>query len=124
MSLAASLDYIHHEIRWILRLKRLVLASACLLLGAAVQANDASIFKDADLALGDRLIAEHRCSQCHAQKAGGDGSAIYRPMGRINNAGLLRSMVEQCSVTLNLQLFPEEVTAIAAALNRDHYLFK
>ena len=124
MSLAASLDYIRHEIRWILRLTRLGLASACLLLGAAVQANDASIFRDADLALGDRLIAEHRCSQCHAQKAGGDGSAIYRPMGRINNAGLLRSMVEQCSVTLNLQLFPEEVTAIAAALNRDHYRFK
>ncbi len=124
MSLAASLDFVRHGTRWVAPIRRLGLASAGMLLGAAVQANDASIFRDADLALGERLIAEHRCSQCHAQKAGGDGSLIYRPMGRINNAGLLRSMVEQCSVTLNLQLFPEEVTAIAAVLNRDHYRFK
>jgi hypothetical protein len=33
-------------------------------------------------------------------------------------------MVEQCSLQLNLQLFPEEVDAIAAVLNRDHYKFK
>jgi hypothetical protein len=32
--------------------------------------------------------------------------------------------VENCSTRLNLQLFPEEVTAIAAVLNRDHYRFK
>jgi hypothetical protein len=25
---------------------------------------------------------------------------------------------------LNLQMFPEEVTAVAAVLNRDHYKFK
>jgi hypothetical protein len=33
-------------------------------------------------------------------------------------------MVQQCSTQLNLQLFPEEVDAIAAVLNRDHYKFK
>jgi hypothetical protein len=33
-------------------------------------------------------------------------------------------MVEQCNATLNLQMFPEEVTAVAAVLNRDHYKFK
>jgi hypothetical protein len=79
------------------------------------------IFRDADLALGERLIAEHRCSECHARKVGGDGSAIYRPRGRINAPGLLRGMVEQCNTELNLALFPEEVTAVAAVLNRDHY---
>jgi hypothetical protein len=87
-------------------------------------AHSADIFKDADLALGERLIAENRCSQCHAQKVGGDGSSIYKPMGRINNAGLLRGMVEQCNASLNMQMFPEEVTAVAAVLNRDHYKFK
>ena len=46
------------------------------------------------------------------------------PQGRINTAGYLRGMVEQCNSELNLQLFPEEVTAIAAVLNRDHYRFK
>ena len=83
-----------------------------------------AIYKDADLKLGEQLIAQNKCSQCHTTKVGGDGSAIYKPAGRINNAGLLRGMVEQCNSTLNLQMFPEEVTAVAAVLNRDHYRFK
>lgn len=81
----------------------------------------APIFRDADMALGERLIKEHRCSECHAKKFGGDGSAVYRPKGRISTAGLLRGMVEQCNTELNLGLFPEEVTAVAAVLNREHY---
>ena len=35
--------------------------------------------------------------------------------------GTLRGMVEQCNTELNLDLFPEEVSAIAAVLHRDHY---
>jgi hypothetical protein len=81
-------------------------------------------FQGADLALGQRLIVEHACAQCHARKVGGDGSAIYRPAGRINSAAKLRSMVEICSTELKLQLFPEELEAIAAVLNRDHYRFE
>ncbi len=80
-----------------------------------------AIFRDADLVLGQRLLVEHRCAECHIKKVGGDGRAIYRPLGRINNPGLLRGMVEQCNTELNLALFPEEVTAVAAVLNRDHY---
>lgn len=82
------------------------------------------LFHDADLKLGEKLIAESKCSACHQQKVGGDGSAIYRPAGRINAPGALRGMVEQCNTELNLGLFPEEVTSIAAVLNRDHYRFK
>jgi len=51
-------------------------------------------------------------------------SAIYRPLGRINTAGFLRGMVEQCSTELNLGLFPEEVSAMAAVLNQNFYRFK
>jgi hypothetical protein len=83
-----------------------------------------SIYRDADLVLGQKLIHDNRCSACHVQKVGGDGSAIYRPKGRVNTAGLLRGMVEQCNTELNLGLFPEEVTAVAAVLNRDHYRFR
>lgn len=83
-----------------------------------------AIYKGADLQLGERLIAENKCSACHQKKVGGDGSAIYRPAGRVNNPGALRGMVEQCNTEMNLALFPEEVTAIAAVLNRDHYRFK
>ena len=80
-------------------------------------------YPDADLALGEKLIRDNRCSACHAGKVGGDGSAIYRPKGRINSPGALRGMVDYCSTELNLGLFPEEVTAVAAVLQRDHYRF-
>lgn len=104
--------------------------SAWLVLAAAVLAGSpawpqaaARLFDGADLALGERLLREHRCAECHVRKAGGDGSAIYRPQGRINAPGALRGMVELCNLELNLALFPDEVTAISAVLNRDHYRF-
>jgi cytochrome c peroxidase len=106
-----------------------VLAVTALLLTAAaawplgVAAQIPEIFKDADIPLGEKLLKEHACSTCHARKVGGDGSAIYRPAGRINTPGALRGMVDLCSTELNLGLFPEEVTAVAAVLQRDHYRF-
>ena len=84
----------------------------------------AVLYKDADLPLGEKLLREHRCAECHSRKVGGDGSVIFRPLGRINTPGLLRGMVEQCNSELNLSLFPDEVTSISAVLNRDHYRFK
>jgi hypothetical protein len=102
----------------------LLLGSAALLGTAPAAAQGAEIFQGADLALGQKLIAENKCTQCHISKVGGDGSAMYKPAGKINTAGLLRGMVEMCNTTMNLGLFPEEVTAVAAVLNRDHYKFK
>ena len=32
-------------------------------------------------------------------------------------------MVDYCNSQLNLGMFPEEVTAVAAVLNKRHYLF-
>ena len=87
-------------------------------------AQGAKIFDGADVSLGRELIAANRCVACHQQKVGGDGSAIYRPAGRINTAGLLRGMVEQCNTELNLSLFPDEVNAIAAVLNQSYYRFR
>lgn len=102
----------------------LVLSVASLLSSAALAADTPAIFADADLALGAKLITEHKCMACHAGKVGGDGSAIYKPQGRINTPGALRGMVDFCSTELKLGLFPEEVTAVAAVLQRDHYRFK
>lgn len=82
------------------------------------------LYEGADLKMGEKFIEEHKCTACHKAKVGGDGSAIYKPAGRINNLGALRGMVEQCNTELNLGLFPEEVNSIAAVLNRDHYKFK
>jgi hypothetical protein len=83
-----------------------------------------AIFDGADLVLGRQLIDEHACDECHARHASGDGSAIYRPTGRISTPGSLRGMVEYCNTQLNLGMFPEEVTAVAAVLQRDFYRFK
>jgi hypothetical protein len=103
------------------------LALAALAAFAAMPASAqgaAALYKDADLPLGEKLIRENRCTECHKGKVGGDGSAIFRPLGRISSPGLLRGMVEQCNTELNLSLFPEEVTSISAVLNRDYYHFK
>jgi len=92
----------------------LVLTSA----GAQVPA----LFQGADLKLGEKLIAEASVSlatnkrwwrwQCHLQA----GGTHQRARG-------FACMVEQCNTELNLGLFPEEVTSVAAVLNRDHYRF-
>ena len=106
-------------------MKRLLALLLLAALHAAVPAlaQEAKIFDGADIGLGEELIATHQCAACHQKKVGGDGSAIYRPKGRIGTAGMLRGMVEQCNTELGLRLFPDEVTAIAAALNRSHYKF-
>jgi len=112
--------------------RRQVAASAWFLAAAAAlpaaaqqppQPPALATYADADLALGEKLYREHRCAECHARRVGGDGSAIYRPQGRINTLGALRGMVDYCSTELNLGLFPEEVTAVAAVLQRDRYRF-
>ncbi len=107
--------------RWHARLGGLALLGAALL--AQAQSPTLHRYPDADLALGQRLISEHKCSACHATKVGGDGSAIYRPGGRVNTPSALLTMVERCNTELNLGLFPEDVMAVAAVLQRDHYRF-
>lgn len=83
-----------------------------------------ALYEGADLKLGEKLIADNKCTACHQSRVGGDGSAMYRPAGKVNSLGALRGMVEACNQQLNLGLFPEEVTSVSAVLNRDHYRFK
>lgn len=100
-----------------------LLVALCLASAASAQSIP-PLYAGADLKIGEKLIADNQCVACHQRKVGGDGSAIYKPMGRINTLGLLRGMVEQCNTELNLGLFPDEVNSIAATLNRDHYRLK
>jgi hypothetical protein len=103
-----------------------LLAGAIGLAGATLplQAQGLAIFDGADLALGEKLIRESQCDACHIRRVGGNGHDIYNPRGRISTPGALRGMVEYCNTELNLGFFPEEVTAIAAVLQRDHYRFR
>lgn len=104
-------------------MQRAIALSALILLAGWAQAEIPAAFQGADLKLGERLMVEHRCNQCHAQKWGRDGLDIYRPKGRINSSSALMTMVEACNTDLGLGLFPEDVAAIAAVLNREHYHF-
>jgi hypothetical protein len=97
---------------------------AVLFMSSAAFSQVHPLYEGADLKLGEKLIADYKCFACHQRNVGGDGSAIYRPAGRINTPGALRGMVDYCSTQLNLGLFPEEVNSVAAVLNRDHYRFK
>ena len=104
-------------------MQRAVILSALILLGGGAWAEIPAAFQGADLKLGERLVAEHKCNQCHARDWTNDGKAIYRPQGRINTPERLLAMVEACNTDLGSGLFPEDVEAIAAVLNRDHYHF-
>ncbi len=105
-------------------LKHLLWALSAWVASVALAQDVPALYEGADLKLGEKLIAENQCDACHIRNVGGDGNGIYRPGGRINSLGLLRGQVEACNTVLNLAFFPEEVTSIAAVLNRDHYRFK
>jgi len=93
-------------------------------LAGLAQADGPPEFRGADLKLGEQLLRQHQCKDCHVRRVGGDGTAIYQPAGRINRPAALLAMVERCNTELNLQMFPEDVAAVAAVLQRDHYRFK
>jgi hypothetical protein len=104
--------------------KRFLLSTALAALAAGSAFAETPAFQGADLKLGERLIRESKCNECHVRRVGGDGSAIYRPKGRIGTPAALRAQVQYCSTELNLQFFPEDVEAVSAVLNRDHYHFR
>lgn len=126
----STFDFLARRPAGVRRLRRVLrpwLASALAVAAAAALAEGSAvpgIFKGADLALGETLLRQHRCNECHARRVGGDGSLMYRPWERLHEAGALRGMVEACNTELSLQMFPDEVTAVAAVLNRDHYRFE
>ena len=104
-------------------MKTFLIAIFLMWIGLA-QAQQHPLFKGADLPLGEKLIAEKKCNECHIRRVGGDGNSIYKPTGRINTPGALRGMVEYCNTELNLGFFPEDTNAVAAVLNLKHYKFR
>ena len=72
-----------------------------------------------------KLIAESKCEACHAKKVGGDGTGMYIRANRIvKTKARVASQVSLCNAELNLGLFPEDETAIAAYLNAKFYKFE
>ena len=53
---------------------RWICMAACMV-GVTAFAQEPLIFKGADLGLGEKLMAEHKCVACHIQKVGEIGRA-------------------------------------------------
>lgn len=78
----------------------------------------------ADSEAGRKLHAQ-KCVACHAQKFGGDGSAIYLRPGRlVHDRAALGQRVSMCSAMINSGWFPDEEAAVAEYLAARYYKFK
>jgi cytochrome c553 len=85
----------------------------------------AAPFPKADPAAGAKLVDEAKCSGCHAQRFGGDGTSVYtRPDRKVKSADALLKQVRACVTQLNVQWFPDEEEHVAAYLNQKYYKFK
>jgi len=85
----------------------------------------ATLFANADPVRGGKFYAELRCVACHAERMMGSASAMYtRPDRKVRTPTELRDFTQRCVTQLNHTLFPEEVTDIAAYLNKTYYHFK
>lgn len=72
-----------------------------------------------------QTLHQKKCTTCHANKYGGDGSKIYtRADRRVKNASSLAQQITTCNSALGNELFPEEEAHLAAYLNGQFYKFK
>ncbi len=70
-------------------------------------------------------LHQKKCTACHINKYGGDGSKIYtRAERRVKNASSLAQQITTCNNALGNELFPEEEAHLAAYLNGQFYKFK
>ena len=99
------------------------LALALWVWSGSSQAQVPAAFAAADPVAGVALIKTAGCNACHQTKVGGDGTAVYRPGGRIKSVAQLQAQVTRCSTLTGASIFPEELVDVAAALNRDYYKF-
>ena len=105
----------------------MLLAGFALLIGpAGVRAESAEkLLAGADRKVGMTLHQEKACMSCHAQRLGGDGSAMYTRLDRkVRTPEKLLAQIAFCNTQLSAAMFPEDERDVAAFLNHDYYYFK
>ena len=104
----------------------LLAGSALLIKPAGVHAESAeNLFAGADRKAGMTLHQEKACMSCHAQRLGGDGSAMYTRLDRrVRTPEKLLTQIIFCNTQLSATMFPEDERDVAAFLNHDYYHFK
>jgi hypothetical protein len=100
--------------------RRFVIAAGLI---AFSQAASAEPFAKGDLAIGKSMV-EKQCIACHAERFGGDGSAIYTRENRMvkTSRGLL-AQIRNCNTMLDLKWFEDEELHVANYLNKTYYKF-
>ncbi len=72
-----------------------------------------------------KALHDKQCVNCHVQRWGGDGSAVYtRADRKIKDATSLRQRVAACSAQTGSKFFPEDEANVAAYLAQQYYKFK
>ena len=73
---------------------------------------------------GGKLVAQHKCENCHHNKTLGDAKAIYlRKDRRVTTMEKLKAQVTACNTELNIGLFPEDEEHVVVFLNDTYYKF-
>ena len=80
-------------------------------------------FAKGDASIGKSMV-EKQCIACHAERFGGDGSAIYTRENRMvkTSKGLL-AQIRNCNTMLDLKWFEDEELHVANYLNKTYYKF-
>lgn len=81
-------------------------------------------FTEGDFNIGKSMVEKH-CIACHAERFGGDGSAIYTRENRLvkSSRGLL-AQIRNCNTMLDLKWFEDEELHVANYLNKTYYKFE
>lgn len=105
------------------RFRLLLAAAAAASLPLEVLAQS-DAFPFGDPKLGHQAY-EARCSACHAQNFGGDGSSVFtRPGHKVSSARSLLAWVQRCNTRSGAGFGPEQEQSVAAYLNAKYYKFK
>lgn len=94
------------------------------IVSSAPQASLVADFSAGDAQAGEKLFEEYKCSSCHIDKVGGDGSAIFtRPDRMATRPEELVRLMTQCSGRIGKTLTVQEQQHLGAYLNRRYYRF-
>jgi len=84
----------------------------------------ATSFSDGDAQVGERLFGQYKCSSCHIDKVGGDGSAIFtRPARTVTKLEELVKQMTLCSGIIGKTLTVREQQHLGAYLDQRYYRF-
>lgn len=85
----------------------------------------AAPFPGGDAQAGKKLFDQYKCSGCHIDKMGGDGSAIFtRPDRKVTSPQEMIGQLKKCSGSIGKTLSVQEQQNLGAYLNQHYYKFK